>query len=559
MMRSLFLRLIQRSDLARYALVPIVFALAAALLFALSTLEKKPPHIDAITPTIGDPGDVMIIRGKNFGDERKTSWIEIADNRITGSSIRNWNDEVIIMEIPHTVQDGLVYIRTKEGKSNPHIFANRQNIPVVAQGDKETGIPSIEAFDRDVNEIGGTLVIKGKNFGISQGKAQVLFAWQAEPEIPIANAARSDKFSVACSDHDFDYEFWSDKELRGTIPDGAVSGNVFVETEKGLSNPKPLRLVNQSGTKKYSNAKTYILSVQVDITGVEAVPENSLYIRIPLPESTLTQRDVKITASEPNPYIDNYQGTILHQLEGLKTGRNERISHSLVVTTRDLTTTVNPQQVKPYKDTGTPLYARFTGSDALVPSDNPAITAQAEAIVKKEKNPWRKARLIYDWIIDTIEPKQIADPDRPLTTALAQGSGDAYDMALLFTAFARASGIPATPIAGILVDQQRQTHLHWWAEFWIEGTGWIPVDPALGMNFPFELRSANNRDWYFGNMDSSHIAFSRGWNDQKPMIPNSRVVYRPRTYSFQAVWEESTGQIKGYTTFWSAPKITGVY
>ena len=70
---------------------------------------------------------------------------------------------------------------------------------------------------------------------------------------------------------------------------------------------------------------------------------------------------------------------------------------------------------------------------------------------------------------------------------------------------------------------------------------------------------ANRGDWYFGNLDANHIAFSRGWTDQKPMAPKSRVVYKPRSFAFQPVWEESGGNIKGYTSFWDDPKVTGVY
>ena len=153
---------------------------------------------------------------------------------------------------------------------------------------------------------------------------------------------------------------------------------------------------------------------------------------------------------------------------------------------------------------------------------------------------------------------EVKNPDRMAVEALKTGSGDAYDMAILFCALARASGVPAIPVAGIVVDAERESRVHWWAEFYLEGFGWVPADPGLAQGLPFRLRD-DAREWYFGNLDASHIAFSRGWVDQKPMTSKGRIVYKPRSFAFQPVWEESGGNIKSYTSFWADPKVTGIY
>ena len=558
MIRQYIANLLRKSPFLRFLALPFLFALFVLFLAWIAHFAHSEPKLSNINPSIGAPGEVLVIRGKHFGRDRDDGWVEIAGNRLTASSYITWTDTTIMATLPQTVDDGLINVCTKYGKSNPLIFGNRDNIPVAARATTDSGLPIIEKFDLDKTETGKLLVIDGKNFGMTRGSSEVLFAWQLDQAIPASASTRTEELSVACSERDFDYESWSDQELRVRVPDGATSGDVFIKTDRGLSNPLPVQILNQPGTRKYTNRRTYVLSMQVDITGVVAADGNMLFVRVPMPERTASQRDIKITASSPEPYRENYKGAILHQLENLKTGRNERIAHSFLLTNYAISTAINPTLVRPYSDPKSPLYLAYTAQDRIIPSNNQDIILKAAEIVGQEKNPYRKARLIYDWIAENVRPQTVQDPDRAVTEALKARSGDAYDMAILFTALARASGIPAIPVAGIVVDAQRDSRVHWWAEFYIEGFGWVPVDPGLAQNVPFALR-ADAREWYFGNLDAGHIAFSRSWADQKPMTTKGRIVYKPRSFAFQPIWEESGGNIKSYASFWAEPKVTGIY
>jgi transglutaminase-like putative cysteine protease len=250
--------------------------------------------------------------------------------------------------------------------------------------------------------------------------------------------------------------------------------------------------------------------------------------------------------------MDNYRGTILHQLENLRTGKTEKITHSFLVTNYAVETKVKASQVKPWSATSSPLYLMYTASDPIVPSNDKDIALAAASIIKKEKNPYTGAELIYTWLATNMTYRPSDNPNRSLLVSLAQKSGDSYDLALLFASLARASGIPAIPVAGILVDGELGSRVHWWAEFYVEKLGWIPVDPGLAMETK-EIAT------HFGQLGMDHIAFSRGWNEQKAMTQKSRIVFRTRSFAFQPIWEESGGNIKSYTSFWSNPTVTGVY
>ena len=86
--------------------------------------------------------------------------------------------------------------------------------------------------------------------------------------------------------------------------------------------------------------------------------------------------------------------------------------------------------------------------------------------------------------------------------------------ALIATALFRAAGIPAVPVAGLLVGDEGQGIPHFWMEYYLPAVGWIPYDPVLvygavpeGFTPPFIGPAL-----YFGALDNRHIAVSRGFD-----------------------------------------------
>jgi transglutaminase-like putative cysteine protease len=101
---------------------------------------------------------------------------------------------------------------------------------------------------------------------------------------------------------------------------------------------------------------------------------------------------------------------------------------------------------------------------------------------------------------------------------------------------------------------------HYWAEFWLDGFGWIPIDPNLGAGAApedFNLREDHAR-YYFGSLDNQRVAFSRGERFLSQMAPRGRTTLRVREYSLQNLWEEAVGGLDSYSSFWSDVTITGV-
>jgi hypothetical protein len=60
--------------------------------------------------------------------------------------------------------------------------------------------------------------------------------------------------------------------------------------------------------------------------------------------------------------------------------------------------------------------------------------------------------------------------------ALSDSSGSAWDMACCLPPLP-GIGIPAIPVAGIVVDENRESAYIGGRNFYLENFGWVPVDP----------------------------------------------------------------------------------
>jgi transglutaminase-like putative cysteine protease len=146
-------------------------------------------------------------------------------------------------------------------------------------------------------------------------------------------------------------------------------------------------------------------------------------------------------------------------------------------------------EVRP--ETGAALEARYTlpardtsfraalGPEPLIQSDEPRIQALARQIVGGERDPARAARLIADWVARQVVRQSGAGVPGAVQV-LGQRRGDCNEHTVLYVALARAVGIPARTVAGLLYVGGR-FYYHAWAEVYLGD--WVAVDPTFGQ-FP---------------------------------------------------------------------------
>ncbi|MDR0389813.1 MAG: IPT/TIG domain-containing protein [Spirochaetaceae bacterium] len=536
---------------------PKLFILAGLLAALLSGCEKKDPRILSLEPRIGMMGEPLTIHGKNFGHEQNESSVSIGGVPPTASSYIEWSDNRIVLRVPEFGEAGLVYVYAGGKKSNAALFSNRANMPLPVRSAQTGSSPRIRSIEPASGAVGTLVTITGQNFGSSREGSLVSFSWDAELA-PAAQADASRPVWIAVPENEFGYESWSDQEIKVRVPDGAISGLVEVRTVRGNSPGAYFDVNGRPGAKTFKDKRSYAISYSVDIRVRDAANPNSLYIWMPTPVVSASQRQVQLLSRSAEPFIEHYQGSTLYRLNNLRGGENQRITLSYLVDVYGVETELRPQLIR--QTPKSVLQAAYTIPTLLLPVNDQRIKDLCAKIIGREQNPYLRAERIYQWIVT-----EGGIQDSPLSggviEAVESGKADSYMASLLFCSLARAAGIAALPVSGVLVERSRGLKRHYWAEFWIDGFGWIPCDPALGSGAldAAGIARPDRAAYYFGNLDSQRISFSRGEALLSQMDSRGRIAVRERDYALQTVWEEAAGGLESYSSLWSDIIITGAY
>jgi hypothetical protein len=136
--------------------------------------------------------------------------------------------------------------------------------------------------------------------------------------------------------------------------------------------------------------------------------------------------------------------------------------------------------------------------NALIQSDDSKIIKMSKRILSGEKDPREAAKKLNEWVYYAIRKKPVVSIPSALDV-LNQREGDCKEHTALYTALARAAGLPTRMAAGI-VYMNNGFYYHAWPEIW-DGQ-WLAVDPTFNQ-FP---------------ADATHIRFVTGNIDRQSDI-----------------------------------------
>nr|WP_255350143.1 transglutaminase-like domain-containing protein [Marinitoga sp. 1155] len=136
-------------------------------------------------------------------------------------------------------------------------------------------------------------------------------------------------------------------------------------------------------------------------------------------------------------------------------------------------------------------------------------------MINDEKNPYLKAKLIYDWITlnvnySYVKPYSIyGNISQFVATNL---KGDCGFQALLFITMCRIAGIPARWQSGWYINKYFASP-HDWALFYIEPYGWLPANLSFGgarRNIP------KFKEFYFVNLNGFRMVANNNFMEPFP-------------------------------------------
>ena len=192
-----------------------------------------------------------------------------------------------------------------------------------------------------------------------------------------------------------------------------------------------------------------------------------------------------------------------------------------------------------------------TAPTELLPTDG-LVRETAEAIVKGAKTDVEKARAIYEWIVDnTFRDAKVRGcgwGDIKTMLETKNFGGKCGDLNAMFVAMARSVGIPARDIYGLRVapsafgyksmglgSTNASKAQHCRAEFFAQGIGWVPVDPAdvrkVVLEEPPGNLSVNDpkvvamRKKLFGAWETNWLAYNTAHDVKLPHSSGPKIPY----------------------------------
>jgi transglutaminase-like putative cysteine protease len=252
-------------------------------------------------------------------------------------------------------------------------------------------------------------------------------------------------------------------------------------------------------------------------------PENSKNVRIWIPYPVTDENQivshVKIDGNYTFSAVQKEKvfGNSILYAEWKKQGQERKLTYTFIVERKEVV-----KKDFPLRETALDqkLFESYLAPTSLGPTGG-KVKRLAETITEKETSTLAKSRAIYDWIVDNMyrDPNIKGCGFGRVEQLLISMGGKCGDISSVYVALARSAGIPAREIFGIRIPRGKEGEMtkaqYCWAEFYLSGYGWVPVDPADVRKAMLEKKlklgqEKDIREYYFGAVDKQRIAYGTG-------------------------------------------------
>lgn len=145
---------------------------------------------------------------------------------------------------------------------------------------------------------------------------------------------------------------------------------------------------------------------------------------------------------------------------------------------------------------------------------HPFIQKKVKEIVDGDENTFWIARKIFDYLIDNMYYERVGGWNTA-PTVLERGNGSCSEYTFVYIAMCRAAGLPARYVGSAVVRGDASCIdevFHRWAEVYMPGYGWIPVDPSGG-----DKESPRDQTDSFGALSNRFLITTEGGGGSKTM------------------------------------------
>ncbi|MDP2682251.1 MAG: transglutaminase domain-containing protein [Deltaproteobacteria bacterium] len=275
----------------------------------------------------------------------------------------------------------------------------------------------------------------------------------------------------------------------------------------------------------YAKERQGEVTFKINIEAPEDSKDVRLWLPYPVSDKEQTIEDVKIDGNfyYSGIYGQKQEGDMALYAEWTQPAKERFITLTFKAKAMERIKKDFPSKI-PFQESGIPVEVKeYVKGSEFIPIDG-KIKAIALKAIRGKKNIKDKAMAVYDWVIENT----VRNPDikgcgtGDVERILAEKGGKCADISGVYVAIARAAGIPAREVWGLRLGKKPEEDMtgghHCWAEFYMPGYGWVPVDPAdvrkAMLTEKLELikdaKTKEYRDYYFGAVDAYRIVLTRG-------------------------------------------------
>ncbi len=277
-----------------------------------------------------------------------------------------------------------------------------------------------------------------------------------------------------------------------------------------------LSLANQVRAKEREGQ----LTIEVNLNAPSDAKEVRLWIPYPVSDENQDIWDIKVNGNFSNMgvYREGDNGNMALYAEWNSPSKERTLTYSFKAKRKEVIKKDFPKKELAFSKEEFKQYLKAT---SLGPTTG-KVKELADKITKGRKTNLAKSKAIYDWILTNMH----RDPNikgcgfgevEKLIVSLGGKCGDIHSV---YVALARSAGVPAREIFGIRMAKGKEGDItksqHCWAEFYMPGYGWVPVDPSDVRKAMLEKKTKDLKDvkdlveYFFGAIEENRIAYQTG-------------------------------------------------
>ena len=316
----------------------------------------------------------------------------------------------------------------------------------------------------------------------------------------------------------------------------------------------------------WAKSRSGVVTVEVDLSKQESGKETKLWIPYAVSDKNQSVTDVKVSGDFTSSavYTDQVNGTPILFASWDKAAASRKLTYSFAVEREEIHLGNLPAKEPAWNRAD---YAEFLKPTSIGPTDG-EVKKLSDSITKGKRTVLEKAKAIYDWTCENMyrDPATRGCGKGDVCELLKKPGGKCTDISSVYIALARAAGVPAREVFGVRLGKKAEedvtTWQHCWVEFFLPGTGWVPVDPAdvrkAMLVEKLELKDAKTReylDYFWGGSDAYRVKIASGrdlvLNPPQAGAPlntfgypyaevGGKVIdwYEPKTFSYRILFRE---------------------